>query len=100
MMGFIFGATPWLKSLLIGASAPLKVIPDSIKLLGCVLLALFLLNINSYLVGCLKILQVLQSRFWSRIKSSDESEYQYKKTANKCSDTMLKVRTPKTLISC
>ncbi|XXG60106.1 hypothetical protein AAC387_Pa04g2083 [Persea americana] len=34
MMGFIFGATPWLKFLLIGASAPLKVIQDSIKLLG------------------------------------------------------------------
>ncbi|KAL5987371.1 hypothetical protein ACLOJK_038536 [Asimina triloba] len=34
VLGFIFGATPWLKSLIIGASAPLRVIQDSIKLLG------------------------------------------------------------------
>jgi len=34
ILGFIFGATPWLKSLIIGASAPLRVIQDSIKLLG------------------------------------------------------------------
>ncbi|KAL5990359.1 hypothetical protein ACLOJK_011259 [Asimina triloba] len=31
VLGFIFGATPWLKSLIIGASAPLRVIQDSIK---------------------------------------------------------------------
>nr|DAD46523.1 TPA_asm: hypothetical protein HUJ06_016460 [Nelumbo nucifera] len=34
ILGFIFGATPWLKNLLIGESAPLRVIQDSIKLLG------------------------------------------------------------------
>ncbi|KAL5994338.1 hypothetical protein ACLOJK_024387 [Asimina triloba] len=34
VLGFIFGATPWLKSLIFGASAPLRVIQDSIKLLG------------------------------------------------------------------
>ncbi|XP_068646864.1 protein PIN-LIKES 7-like isoform X3 [Aristolochia californica] len=32
--GFIFGTVPWLKSLLIGSNAPLRVIHDSIKLLG------------------------------------------------------------------
>ncbi|XP_068640019.1 protein PIN-LIKES 7-like [Aristolochia californica] len=32
--GFIFGAVPWLKSLLIGSNAPLRVLQDSIKLLG------------------------------------------------------------------
>ncbi|KAG9442549.1 hypothetical protein H6P81_018403 [Aristolochia fimbriata] len=32
--GFLFGAVPWLKSLLIGSNAPLRVIQDSIKLLG------------------------------------------------------------------
>lgn len=32
--GFVFGATPWLKSLIIGNGAPLRVIQDSIKLLG------------------------------------------------------------------
>ncbi|KAL5987373.1 hypothetical protein ACLOJK_038538 [Asimina triloba] len=31
VLGFIFGATPWLKSLIIGATAPLRVIQDSIK---------------------------------------------------------------------
>lgn len=32
--GFIFGAVPWLKNLLIGDDAPLRVIQDSITLLG------------------------------------------------------------------
>ncbi|KAL7610038.1 hypothetical protein Lser_V15G12186 [Lactuca serriola] len=32
--GFIFGAVPWLKKLLIGDEAPLRVIQDSIALLG------------------------------------------------------------------
>ncbi|PIA46658.1 hypothetical protein AQUCO_01500300v1 [Aquilegia coerulea] len=34
IIGFVFGATPWLKGLIIGSSAPLRVIQDSIKLLG------------------------------------------------------------------
>ncbi|KAL5706084.1 Protein PIN-LIKES 7 [Ranunculus cassubicifolius] len=34
IVGFIFGATPWLKKLIIGDNAPLRVIQDSIKLLG------------------------------------------------------------------
>ncbi|KAK1297053.1 hypothetical protein QJS10_CPB15g00206 [Acorus calamus] len=34
IIGFIFGATPWLKSLIIGATAPLRVIQESITLLG------------------------------------------------------------------
>uniref|UniRef100_A0A1D1ZJ72 Putative transporter C5D6.04 n=1 Tax=Anthurium amnicola TaxID=1678845 RepID=A0A1D1ZJ72_9ARAE len=33
-LGFIFGATPWLKSLIIGASAPLRVVQDSLQMLG------------------------------------------------------------------
>ncbi|KAJ8465998.1 hypothetical protein OPV22_028550 [Ensete ventricosum] len=32
--GFVVGAIPWLKSLFIGASAPLRVVESSIKLLG------------------------------------------------------------------
>ncbi|PWA62867.1 auxin efflux carrier family protein [Artemisia annua] len=32
--GFVFGAVPWLKNLLIGDDAPLRVIQDSITLLG------------------------------------------------------------------
>ncbi|KAF7136463.1 hypothetical protein RHSIM_Rhsim08G0026700 [Rhododendron simsii] len=34
IVGFFFGATPWLKNLIIGDTAPLRVIQDSIKLLG------------------------------------------------------------------
>ncbi|MGD7361340.1 AEC family transporter, partial [Ralstonia pseudosolanacearum] len=34
IVGFAFGATPWLKNLIIGEAAPLRVIQDSIKLLG------------------------------------------------------------------
>ncbi|XP_077246925.1 protein PIN-LIKES 7-like [Tasmannia lanceolata] len=34
ILGFIFGAVTWLKSLIIGASAPLRVLQDSIALLG------------------------------------------------------------------
>ncbi|XP_076945138.1 protein PIN-LIKES 7-like [Bidens hawaiensis] len=34
IVGFIFGAVPWLKKLLIGDDAPLRVIQDSITLLG------------------------------------------------------------------
>lgn len=34
ILGFIFGAVPWLRKLIIGNSAPLRVIQDSIKLLG------------------------------------------------------------------
>uniref|UniRef100_A0A5B6ZVZ4 Auxin efflux carrier family protein n=1 Tax=Davidia involucrata TaxID=16924 RepID=A0A5B6ZVZ4_DAVIN len=34
MVGFIFGATPWLRNLIIGGTAPLRVIQDSVKLLG------------------------------------------------------------------
>lgn len=36
-MGFIFGAITWLRNLLIGDNAPLRVIQDSIKLLGYVI---------------------------------------------------------------
>ncbi|MCL7035207.1 hypothetical protein MKW94_018200 [Papaver nudicaule] len=34
ILGFLFGATPWLKSLIIGEGAPLRVIQDSVQLLG------------------------------------------------------------------
>ncbi|KAA8547607.1 hypothetical protein F0562_004036 [Nyssa sinensis] len=34
IVGFIFGATPWLKNLVIGDTAPLRVIQDSAKVLG------------------------------------------------------------------
>lgn len=34
MIGFVVGAIPWIKSLVIGESAPLRVIQDSIKMLG------------------------------------------------------------------
>ncbi|KAK4764024.1 hypothetical protein SAY87_013462 [Trapa incisa] len=34
ILGFIFGAVTWLKNLIIGDAAPLRVIQDSIKLLG------------------------------------------------------------------
>nr|DAD41857.1 TPA_asm: hypothetical protein HUJ06_016180 [Nelumbo nucifera] len=34
IVGFIFGATPWLKNLIIGNDAPLRVIQGTIKLLG------------------------------------------------------------------
>ncbi|KAG5534470.1 hypothetical protein RHGRI_022563 [Rhododendron griersonianum] len=34
IVGFFFGAIPWLKNLIIGDTAPLRVIQDSIKLLG------------------------------------------------------------------
>ncbi|XP_017979229.1 PREDICTED: protein PIN-LIKES 7 isoform X2 [Theobroma cacao] len=34
ILGFIFGATTWLRNLIIGEGAPLRVIQDSIKLLG------------------------------------------------------------------
>lgn len=34
ILGLIFGATTWLRNLIIGESAPLRVIQDSVKLLG------------------------------------------------------------------
>ncbi|XP_078448451.1 protein PIN-LIKES 7-like [Wolffia australiana] len=34
IMGFIFGATPWLKSLFVGAAAPLQSVYDAIDLMG------------------------------------------------------------------
>lgn len=34
IIGFIVGAIPWVKNLIIGDGAPLRVIQDSIKLLG------------------------------------------------------------------
>ncbi|KAI3980654.1 hypothetical protein MKX01_025219 [Papaver californicum] len=34
ILGFLFGATPWLKNLIIGEGAPLRVIQDSVQLLG------------------------------------------------------------------
>lgn len=34
IMGVIVGATPWLKSLFAGSSAPLRVVEDTVKLLG------------------------------------------------------------------
>lgn len=36
ILGLIFGATTWLRNLIIGESAPLRVIQDSVKLLGWV----------------------------------------------------------------
>ncbi|GMP32215.1 hypothetical protein CsSME_00006075 [Camellia sinensis var. sinensis] len=39
IVGFFFGAVPWLKNLIIGDNAPLRVIQDSIKLLGYVYLS-------------------------------------------------------------
>ncbi|XP_039134347.1 protein PIN-LIKES 7-like [Dioscorea cayenensis subsp. rotundata] len=34
ILGFIFGTVPWLRSLVVGEEAPLRVVQDSIKLLG------------------------------------------------------------------
>ncbi|KAL0912833.1 hypothetical protein M5K25_016242 [Dendrobium thyrsiflorum] len=34
MIGFVVGAIPWIKSLIIGENAPLRVIQDSLKMLG------------------------------------------------------------------
>jgi hypothetical protein len=34
IIGFVVGLVPWLKSLLIGDGAPLKVIQDSLELMG------------------------------------------------------------------
>ncbi|XP_078448449.1 protein PIN-LIKES 7-like [Wolffia australiana] len=34
IMGFVFGATPWLKTLIIGPSAPLRSVFDAISLMG------------------------------------------------------------------
>ncbi|XP_047318099.1 protein PIN-LIKES 7-like [Impatiens glandulifera] len=34
LIGFVFGSIPWLRDLLVGKDAPLRVIQDSIKLLG------------------------------------------------------------------
>jgi hypothetical protein len=34
MSGFVVGLVPWLKSLIIGNGAPLKVIQDSLQLMG------------------------------------------------------------------
>ncbi|CAH2042977.1 unnamed protein product [Thlaspi arvense] len=34
ILGFVFGATNWLRNLIIGENAPLRVIQDSVKLLG------------------------------------------------------------------
>ena len=36
IVGLVFGATPWLKNLVIGDNAPLRVIQDSVTLLGYV----------------------------------------------------------------
>lgn len=36
ILGFVFGAISWLKDLVIGDNAPLRVIQDSVKLLGYV----------------------------------------------------------------
>lgn len=38
IVGFLFGSVTWLKNLVIGDAAPLRVIQDSVKLLGYVLL--------------------------------------------------------------
>ncbi|KAJ9670970.1 hypothetical protein PVL29_027109 [Vitis rotundifolia] len=34
VLGFVFGAVPWLKNILIGDAAPLRVVQDSVKLLA------------------------------------------------------------------
>lgn len=52
-MGFIFGAVVWLRNLIIGDSAPLRVIQDSIEILGYVL---FRLNFIVLLGGWLQVL--------------------------------------------
>ena len=52
-MGFIFGAVVWLRNLIIGDSAPLRVIQDSIEILGYVL---FWLNFIVLLGGWLQVL--------------------------------------------
>lgn len=49
IMGVIVGATPWLKSLFAGSSAPLRVVEDTVKLLGwfifcCLLLVEQIIN--------------------------------------------------------
>jgi hypothetical protein len=34
LIGFVVGLVPWLKSLMIGDGAPLKVLQDSLQLMG------------------------------------------------------------------
>jgi hypothetical protein len=41
IIGFVVGLVPWLKSLLIGDGAPLRVIQDSLELMGYELYSLF-----------------------------------------------------------
>jgi hypothetical protein len=53
ILGFIFGATTFLRNLIIGSEAPLRVIQDSIKLLGYEFLSfdLQLFRLNSTISG-------------------------------------------------
>ncbi|XP_071692995.1 protein PIN-LIKES 7-like [Rutidosis leptorrhynchoides] len=52
--GFVFGAVPWLKNLIIGDNAPLRVIQDSITLLGDGTLPCITLILGGNLVQGLK----------------------------------------------
>ncbi|KAL0920299.1 hypothetical protein M5K25_009424 [Dendrobium thyrsiflorum] len=52
--GFIVGATPWLKSLIIGRTAPLRVIQDSLAMLGDGTLPSTTLILGGNLTGGLK----------------------------------------------
>lgn len=54
MSGFVLGAVPWLKSLLIGGSAPLRVIQDSLELLGGGTLPCTTLILGGNLIGGIK----------------------------------------------
>ncbi|KAA8532085.1 hypothetical protein F0562_006773 [Nyssa sinensis] len=51
IVGFIFGAIPWLKNLLIGDTAPLRVIQDSIELLGNGTIPCITLILGGNLIG-------------------------------------------------
>lgn len=54
MVGFVVGAIPWLKSLIIGGSAPLRVIQDSLELLGSGTLPCTTIILGGNLIGGLK----------------------------------------------
>ncbi|XP_059623350.1 protein PIN-LIKES 7-like [Cornus florida] len=54
IVGFIFGATPWLRNLIIGDTAPLRVIQDSVKLLGDGTIPCITLILGGNLVGLRK----------------------------------------------
>uniref|UniRef100_A0A5B6ZVX9 Auxin efflux carrier family protein n=1 Tax=Davidia involucrata TaxID=16924 RepID=A0A5B6ZVX9_DAVIN len=51
IVGFIFGAIPWLRHLVIGDTAPLRVIQDSLKLLGNGTIPCITLILGGNLIG-------------------------------------------------